>query len=66
METSRDLQIIQQHKTERDQPEVNLVSPGMMVMFKKNPSKHERRKSFIVTSVSKNIASVRKILNIDK
>ena len=65
VKTSRDLQINQQHKTERDQPETGSISPGMMVMFKKNPSKHERRKTFIVTTVSKDIASVRKILNID-
>jgi hypothetical protein len=65
VQASRDLQINQQLKTDRDQPETGSISPGMMIMFKKNPAKHERRKTFIVTTVSKDIATIRKILNIE-
>ena len=41
------------------------IKPGMMVMFKQNPSKHSRRLPFLVIEINQNLAKIKKVLNLD-
>ena len=54
-----------QHVRMKRSSSPNAITPGMMVMFKQNPSKHTRRLPFLVIEMNKNAVKLKKILNLD-
>ena len=55
----------QHEKENRTNSQNSNISPGMIVMLKDNPGKHDRRIPFLVIDIENNMALIKKILNID-